>query len=197
MDEYSYVVNVDGVVVRGEQYLLIERAEQEDHAPGLLSFPGGKIEQPPGNSDVIEATARRELSEEVGITVGDVEYITSQTFETADGTQCLNIVTLCDHEGGKPFPRATDEVAAVHWLTADEIKQRDPLAFSSDTSIRSRSTASSSRRHGSCWSDSITYRFPPHVSYSCPFAQSSGGGVIAAPQHGLRSSQATLVTGTP
>lgn len=129
MDGYSYVVNVDGVVVRDGEYLLIERAEQEAHAPGMLSFPGGKIEQLPGDSDVIEATARRELSEEVGVTVGTVEYITSQTFETADGTRCLNIVTLCEHESGDPFPRATDEVAAVHWLTAEEIKHRDPPAF--------------------------------------------------------------------
>jgi 8-oxo-dGTP diphosphatase len=129
VDEYSYVVNVDGVVVRNGEYLLIERAEQEDHAPGMLSFPGGKIEQQPGNTDVVEATARRELSEEVGITVGTVEYITSQTFETDDGTRCLNLVTLCEHESGKPFPRATDEVAAVHWLTAEEIKRRNPPAF--------------------------------------------------------------------
>jgi 8-oxo-dGTP diphosphatase len=124
LEEYGYVVNVDGVVVNDDEYLFIERSENKDHAAGLLSFPGGKIEQPPGSRETIEKTAARELNEEVGIKVGDIEYVCSTTFEADDGTRCLNIVVFCEYVAGNAHPRATDEVAAVHWLTYDEIKTR-------------------------------------------------------------------------
>ena len=127
MDGYTYIVNVDGVVVRDNEYLLIERGANEDHASGLLAFPGGKVEQPPGSEDAIETTVRRELNEEVGIEVGTVEYVLSTTFETDDGSQCLNIVTLCEHEASNARPRASNEVATVHWLSYDEIKARDDI----------------------------------------------------------------------
>lgn len=113
LDEYGYVVNVDGVVVRDGEYLLIERSPREEHTAGLLAFPGGKLEAPPGVPDPIETTARRELAEEVGVEVGEVAYVHSSTFEADDGTRCLNLLTRCEYAGGEARPRE-EEVAAVH-----------------------------------------------------------------------------------
>lgn len=124
MDEHTSVVNVDGVVVRDGEYLCIERAAGEAHASGVVGFPGGKVEHESGSDDPIERTAARELREEVGVEVGEVEYVCSRTFEADDGTRCLNVVTLCEHEGGEPSPRAPDEVAAVSWLSAEELRAR-------------------------------------------------------------------------
>ena len=129
MDGYGYVVNVEGAVVRDDAYLVIERGADEDHAPGSLAFPGGKVETPPGGRDPIESTARRELREEVGVDVSEVEYVLSSTFETDDGTPVINVVTLCTDGGGDVSPRASDEVSAVHWLTADEIAARNPPSY--------------------------------------------------------------------
>ena len=130
MTDYDYVVNVDGVVPRDDEYLLIERGADEDHAPGVLGLPGGKLEAPPGTDDAIEAAARRELAEEVGIEVGSVEYVCSGTFETGTGRQSLNVITRCEYTGGEPAPQDPEEVAAVHWLTREEIETRDDiLAF--------------------------------------------------------------------
>jgi ADP-ribose pyrophosphatase YjhB (NUDIX family) len=47
-------VNVEGAVVRDGEYLLVRRAGDEEHASGLLGFPGGKVEQPPGCENSIE-----------------------------------------------------------------------------------------------------------------------------------------------
>lgn len=124
MEECGYVVNVEGAVADDGAYLFIERAADEAHAAGLLAFPGGKLEAGPDADDAIERTARRELAEEVGIEVGDVTYVCSRTFVADDGTSCLNVVTLCEHAGGEARPREPDEVAAVHWLTPDEIRAR-------------------------------------------------------------------------
>ncbi|WP_458209452.1 NUDIX domain-containing protein [Haladaptatus sp. NG-SE-30] len=127
MEASGYVVNIDGVVVRDDEYLLIERGADEEHAAGLLGFPGGKVEGEPGDEAVIENTVARELREEVGVEVGNVEYVLSTTFEADDGTRCLNILTLCEYESGEAYPRAPDEVAAVHWLSYDEINDREDV----------------------------------------------------------------------
>jgi len=82
MDDYALVVNVDAAVVRGDDYLVIERGSAEDHAAGTLAFPGGKVE-PGADGDALRETARREVREEVGVETGAVEYVTSNTF-TAD-----------------------------------------------------------------------------------------------------------------
>lgn len=121
MEEYAYVVNVEGAVVRDGEYLLVERAAGEDHAAGSLAFPGGKVEAPPGSDAPIEATATRELAEEVGVDVGDVEYVHSRTFEADPGVECINVVTHCEYAGGDARPREPEEVAAVHWLSPEEI----------------------------------------------------------------------------
>lgn len=127
MDSPAYVVNVDGVVVQDGEYLLVERAANEDHASGQLGFPGGTVEQVPGGDDPIESTVKRELAEEMGIEVGDVEYVLSSTFEADDGTPCLNVITLCEHVGGTARPREPEEVAAVHWLTRDELANHEDV----------------------------------------------------------------------
>ena len=124
MDADSYVVNVEAAVVRDGEYLLVERAAGEEHAAGLLAFPGGTVERSP-DGDAIAATARRELAEEVGVDAGAVEYVHSRTFEAEDGTRCLNVVTLCSHAGGEPRAREPAEVAAVHWLAPAELRADD------------------------------------------------------------------------
>jgi len=124
MDAKAYVVNVDGAVERDGEYLFIERAASEEHAGGSLAFPGGKLEAPPDTDDALAATARRELAEEVGVEVGAVEVITSRTFEADDGALCLNVVTLCEYQGGEAHVREPEEVAAVHWLAPADLRGR-------------------------------------------------------------------------
>lgn len=136
MEEYAYVVNVDGAVVRDGEYLLVERSEEEDHAAGLLGFPGGKVEVSPGEANAIERTAAREVAEEVGVEVGGVEYVHSSAFEADDGTPCLNVLTHCEYVGGEARPRETDEVAAVCWLTREEIAARDDVPAFTERYVR-------------------------------------------------------------
>lgn len=127
MEDPLYVINVDGAVVKDDEYLLIERGSDEEHASGLLTFPGGKVEVPPGEEDVIESTAVRELQEEVGIEVTDVAYVTSESFKADDDSECINVITLSTDFRGEPTRNDPEEVAAVHWLSVGEIHQRDDV----------------------------------------------------------------------
>lgn len=119
--ESGYVVNVEGAVVRDGEYLLIERGADEDHAAGMLAFPGGKVEQSPGGTRPIEATVRRELDEELGIGVGSVTYVTSWTFEADTGNHVINVVTQCEDRGDTPTIRSRSEVGAIHWVSPGDI----------------------------------------------------------------------------
>jgi len=127
--EARYVVNVDCAVRRGDEYLFVERAASEEHAAGQLAFPGGKLEAPATAEDAVAATARREVREETGVEVSSVSYVTSGTFVSDTGDEVLNVVTCGEHADGEAHPREPDEIAAVDWLTADELGARDPPGF--------------------------------------------------------------------
>lgn len=122
MDEHAYIVNVEAAVARAGEYLVVERAADEEHAAGRLAFPGGKVEQSPGNEDTIEETARREVAEETGVEVAEVSYVRSRTFAIDPETPVLNVVTRCEYAGGEAVAREPEEVASVHWLSADGIR---------------------------------------------------------------------------
>ena len=72
MDHPLHVVNAQATVVREGRYLMIVRGEFEEHAPGALSPPGGKVEHGDDETGVLESTVRREVLEETGVTVGEI-----------------------------------------------------------------------------------------------------------------------------
>lgn len=119
------IVNVEVYLNRGERWLLIQRGEDEAHAPGILSGPGGKVEA--GGPDpvvgILEQTAVREALEEVGIDLSGValSYVESAYFSSDDGDPVINVVfagTLPD--AASPYAASADEVAGIRWMTADE-----------------------------------------------------------------------------
>jgi 8-oxo-dGTP diphosphatase len=117
----QYLVNVDAAVVRDGAFLLVERSAEEEHAAGELGFPGGTAEPTDEGPDVLEATVRRELREEVAVDAGaTMTYVQSNAFESDTGAGVVNVVFLCQHEAGEGRA-ASEEVAAAHWLTAEEV----------------------------------------------------------------------------
>jgi len=129
MDTIWYVVNVEGVIVKDGRYLMIVRGERESHAPGALTFPGGKVEGSENVDNVLEETIRREIREEVGIEIHDeVVYVESKAFVADDGEPVVDIVFLCRHRSGEPVVGDPGEVAAIDWMTLDEILEH-PKTF--------------------------------------------------------------------
>lgn len=119
MANENFVVNVEGVVFDGDRYLMAVRSEQEEHAPGTLAFPGGKVEHCP-MADVLEETVRREIREEVGVEVGDCVYVESHAFVFGAGRQCVDVVFLCRYAGGEARVVDPAEVGGVEWLTYEQ-----------------------------------------------------------------------------
>ena len=116
-----FIVNVEGAILRGERYLMILRGENESHAAGTLSMPGGKVELDEIGNDVLETALKREIQEEVGLEVSDMGYLESKSFVADDGERVVDLVFLCSCEEGEAIIGDPEEVAEVHWLTAQEV----------------------------------------------------------------------------
>lgn len=117
-----YIVNVEGVVYRPDdnRYLMIVRGAGEKHLPGVLSFPGGKVEGAYFVQDVLEITVRAEIKEEVCVELDDIAYVESHAF-IGNGEPCIDIVFLCRYKEGEARPGDTQEVDSVSWMSYEEI----------------------------------------------------------------------------
>lgn len=117
-----FVLNVEGAVRREGKWLVIERSTKEEHAGGLLSLVGGTVENEGFSKGLLERTLKRELFEEVGITIKDeVKYVRNTSFVLPDGREVIDLVFYCEISAGEPYPKSKDEVEAVYWMTAAEI----------------------------------------------------------------------------
>ncbi|GGS85871.1 hypothetical protein GCM10010156_50610 [Planobispora rosea] len=124
----AFVVNVEVFLERDGRWLLIERGEREEHAPGLLSGVGGKVEAPGAGTGVLEETARREVAEEIGVDLAGsgLTYVESSFFVTDDGDPVVNVVFRGPMPpGAQPVAASPEEVAGFVWLTVAEA-EADP-----------------------------------------------------------------------
>ena len=114
------LINVEAAVYHDGRYLVLVRGDEEDHAAGALAFPGGKLDYAV-MADILEQTAVREVLEETGVVVEQVQYVEAHSFTTPDGTPVVDIVFLCRYVSGTLTITDPGEVAALRWMTAEEI----------------------------------------------------------------------------
>ena len=125
----AFVVNVEGAIEKEGRYLMIVRAADVAHAPGALSFPGGKVEAADGPDDALESTLRREIREEVGVEVEDnMRYVESHRFDTDDGKRVVGVTFLFRYRSGAPSADPA-EVQAVCWMTPSQVLRDAPPWF--------------------------------------------------------------------
>ena len=127
-DREMFVVNTQCAVFRDERILMIVRGEEVRQSPGVLAFPGGKVEVEDGPADILETTLRREVLEETGITVSsELEYVRSVSFSMNDGTPVVDVLFMGEYCKGEPQIADPGEVAEILWMTADEILATDDI----------------------------------------------------------------------
>ena len=109
-----------------------------EQAPGVLAFPGGKVEVEDGPDSVLEAAVRREVQEETGVTVApELDYVRSVNFTMDDGTAVVDVLFHGAYNAGEPAITAPEEVADIRWMTVDEIlaHERTPPWLTSDVEL--------------------------------------------------------------
>lgn len=132
--QLNHEVAITAIVVKDGKYLITRRVLTKKRFPGKWTVPGGKLEMsdyanlPKDTEDcwynVIERVVRREVKEEVGLEIKDIEYVTSLTTIDKDGTPILIISCMAEWESGEVVLQEseTDQHA---WVTTAESKTYD------------------------------------------------------------------------
>jgi len=130
-NQYLHEVAITAIIVKDGKYLITRRAANKKRFPGMWTVPGGKMETSdylklPKDTEfywynVLERTLRREIKEEVGIEIDNIEYITSLATVHNDGSPSLVISCAADYVLGevKLQLEENDEFA---WVSLEEAK---------------------------------------------------------------------------
>jgi 8-oxo-dGTP diphosphatase len=128
MDSGLYAVTVCVLIHRGNSWLLVVRAPGVAYAPNMIGMIGGHVDVTDPQGSVLEATARREVAEEVGLDLYQVPltYLESEFFITDGGERQITVTfTASAPPGDEPYVRAPDELVEVGWWTLSDL-EADP-----------------------------------------------------------------------
>jgi 8-oxo-dGTP pyrophosphatase MutT (NUDIX family) len=128
MKPYLHVVEC--AIEYKDRFLIIEHP-QTKYAAGLLSFPGGKIdlEDEKHQDDILRAGVKREIFEEVGLTLLDpIEYVFSSyfVFKAKNNMPIINSTFYCQLDRTIPEVNISPtEIANYAWMTSEEVFHAD------------------------------------------------------------------------
>jgi 8-oxo-dGTP diphosphatase len=156
-NQYLHEVVITAMIVRDDKYLIIRRSPEKKRFPGRWTVPGGHLEiqdyldLPKDTAEywynVLERALRREVAEEVGLEIENIQYVISMATIHADGSPSLVISCLADYAGGevKLQPEEVDQSA---WVSLEEAKNYDLIDGIYDELVM---TEAKRRGHKSEW----------------------------------------------
>lgn len=127
-------VAVTAIVAKDGKYLITRRSLTKKRFPGVWTVPGGKLETSdyvnlPKDTDnawynVLENVVRREVREEAGIEIKNIDYVISLATLDKEGTPLLVISCMADWASGEVVLQI-DETDQYAWVSSDEAKDYD------------------------------------------------------------------------
>lgn len=133
-NQYLHEVTITAIIVKDNKFLIIKRSASKKRFPNMWTVPGGKLETsdytslPKDTKDywynVLEKTLAREVAEEVGIKIKNVQYLTSLATVHEDGNPSLVISCLADYLSGK-ISLQKEEADDFAWVSLKEAKKYD------------------------------------------------------------------------
>src|SRR3989344_6215176 len=124
----AHYLVVTGIILKDGKFLITKRAPTEKAFPNQWTVPGGKLElkdyvnRPKDTSahwyNIFEDLLRREVMEEVGITINNIGYVTSLSYIRPDNIPTI-IVSLCaNYSDGKI--KLCSALTDYAWVTLEE-----------------------------------------------------------------------------
>lgn len=133
-NQYLHEVVITAIVVKDDTYLITRRSPEKKRFPSMWTVPGGKLETDdytslPKNSEhywynVLEQVLKREVREEVGLEIKNIEYVTSLATVHQDGAPSLVISAMADYDSGE-VQLQEGETDAYEWVSVEEAKTYD------------------------------------------------------------------------
>lgn len=129
-------IAITAIIIKDGKYLITKRSPTKKRWPNMWTVPGGRLEVsdysnlPKDTKDywynVLEQVLRREVREEVGLEISNIEYVTSLATVHADGSPSLVISCMADYIGGE-VTLQLEECNEFAWVSLEEAKNYDLL----------------------------------------------------------------------
>ena len=110
-------------IINDRRELLVVRRAKEP-AKGTLDLPGGFVDM----GETVEEGMRREIMEETGLTVGDIQYLFSSPnvyMYSGMGVHTLDMDYLVHISGDDIAVRAADDAAESFWVPLEQVNPAD------------------------------------------------------------------------
>lgn len=135
-NQYLHEVAITGIIIKDNKFLIIKRSANKRRFPNKWTVPGGKLETKdyldlPKDTEfywynILEKVLRREVMEEVGLEIKNIEYVTSLATVHADSNPSLVISCVADYESGE-ISLQLEETDDFAWVSLEESKKYDLL----------------------------------------------------------------------
>ncbi len=110
-------VGIGAIVRKGDQYLLGKRIGTKDHQE--YAAPGGWLE----HMESIEDCAKREVLEETGMEVENVQFLFTYNMKDYAPEHLINIAVLCEWKSGEPQTMEPEKCEGWAWYSLDNLPQ--------------------------------------------------------------------------
>lgn len=111
-----------GVMIMKDDGSVLLGQRRTSHGTGEWGFPGGHLEF----GETLEECARREVEEETGLTVGDIQLISvadEMRYISEGKNHYVNIGLKAEYVGGEPLPKEEDKCDSWHWFSLEQLPE--------------------------------------------------------------------------
>jgi 8-oxo-dGTP pyrophosphatase MutT (NUDIX family) len=129
---FLHEVAITAIIIKDGNYLITRRSPNKKRFPGMWTVPGGRLEAKDylelhKDTDVywynvLERVLAREVKEEVGLDIKNVEYLTSLATVHKDGAPSIVISCIADYAGGE-VTLQSEECDSYAWVSTEESKK--------------------------------------------------------------------------
>lgn len=133
MNSPMYEVAITAIIVKNGKYLITRRSAKKKKWPLRWTVPGGRLEPkdylslPKDTADawynILEKVIKREVKEEVGIEIKNINYLTSLVAQYGENFPLI-ISLIADYDSGE-IQLQEDECDKFAWVSLEEAKQYD------------------------------------------------------------------------
>lgn len=128
-----YVVVTGIILDKQGKFLITKRAEWEKAFPGRWTVPGGKLEvldyalrekdSPHHWYNTFEHLLQREVMEETGLEIENIDYVTSMVYIRPDNIPCIIVSLFADAKSEKV--QLCNALTDYAWVNLEEAKEYD------------------------------------------------------------------------
>lgn len=125
-------VVITAIIEKEGKYLITRRSPNKKRFASKWTIPGGKLETEdyihlPKDTEhywynVLEQVLRREVKEEVGLDIKNIEYVTSLATVHDDGSPSLVITCIAEYENGEVLLQE-EECDKYEWVSIEDAKE--------------------------------------------------------------------------